>query len=185
VQGLGQQELERLKFYEGGFEYGLSLHTIKLADGSQAEARMFHPEPGLWTCGAPWSLQDWTDQWAEVTVLAAQEELAFFGKVDPSSIVRSFAPIRTRAWAKLAARKRRTGAPRDIRKDVIVHRPAHAYVDYFGLEEIELQHRQHDGTMGPVLHRNGLMQGSAVIVLPYDPVRDTVLLVEQFRTPVF
>ena len=29
------------------------------------------------------------------------------------------------------------------------------------------------------------MQGSAVSVLPYDPIRDTVLLVEQFRPPVF
>ncbi|WP_170760229.1 NUDIX domain-containing protein [Ruegeria lacuscaerulensis] len=185
VQGLGPQDLDRLTFYEGGFEYGLSPQAIDLADGSKAEARVFFPEPGLWTPDTLWSLQDWVDQWAEVTVLAAQEELAYFGKVDAGTIVRSFAPIRTRAWAKLAARRRRTGDPRDIQNDVIVHRHTRAYVDYLGIEEVELQYRQHDGTMGPVLSRNGLMQGSAVVVLPYDPVRDTVLLVEQFRTPVF
>ena len=185
VQGLNPQDIERLTFYEGGFEYGLSTQIVDIVDGTKAEARVFYPEPGLWTPDKPWSLQAWVDQWAEVTVLAAQEELAYFGKVDASSIIRSFASIRTRAWAKLAARKRRAGDPRDIGKDVIVHRHTRAYVDYFGMEEIELQYRQHDGSMGPVLNRNGLMQGSAVVVLPYDPVRDTVLLVEQFRPPVF
>jgi len=185
VQGLTSQDIERLTFYEGGFEYGLSVQTVEIADGSKAEARVFYPEPGHWTPDALWSLQDWVDQWGEVTVLAAQEELAYFGKVDARTIARSFAPIRTRAWARLAARKRHTGDPRDIQQDVIVHRHTRAYVDYLGVEEVELQHRQHDGTMGPVLSRNGLMQGSAVVVLPYDPVRDAVLLVEQFRTPLF
>ena len=66
---------------------------------------------------------------------------------------------------------------------LIVHSHTRAYVDYFGMEEIQLQHRQHDGSMGPVLNRNSLMQGSAVVVLPYDPVQDTVILVEQFRPP--
>ncbi len=185
VQELSPQDIERLIFYEGGFEYGLSPQVVELADGSKVEAQVFYPEPGLWTQDTPWSLQDWVDEWAEVTVLAAKEELSYFGKVDAGTIARSFAPIRTRAWAKLAARKRRTDDPRDTQNDVIVHSHKHAYIGYFGMEEVELQHRQHDGTMGPVLSRNALMQGSAVVVLPYDPVRDTVLLVEQFRTPVF
>ncbi|WP_170393773.1 NUDIX domain-containing protein [Ruegeria arenilitoris] len=185
VQGFSPEDLKRLAFYEGGFDYDLSPHGVDVADGSRAEASVFFPEPELWTPDKPWSLQAWVDEWSEVTLLAAQEELAYYGKVGATTIARNFAPIRTRAWAKLAARKRQTGDPRDVAKDVIVQSHRRAYVNYFGVEELDVQHRQHDGTMGPVLHRSGLMQGAAVVVLPYDPVRDTVLLVEQFRAPVF
>lgn len=185
VRGFGQEDLNRLAYYEGGFDFDLSVRDVCLADGSRAEARVFFPEPGLWQPGALWSLQDWVGKWAEVAVLAAQEELAFYGRVDATTVSRNFAPIRTRAWAKLAARQRQTGDPRDTMKDVIVKEHRRAYLSYFGMEEVELRHRQHDGTMGPLLHRSGLMQGAAVVVLPYDPVRDAVLLVEQFRTPVF
>ncbi len=185
VQDFNAEDLKRLAYYEGGFDYDLSPQQVNLRDGSRAKVNVFFPEPGLWTPDKLWSLQDWVDEWAEVVVLAAQEEMAYYGTVDASTIARNFAPIRTRAWAKLAARKRRTGDPRDTAKDVIVQSHRHAHVNYFGVEELEVQHRQHDGTMGPVLNRSGLMQGAAVVVLPYDPVRDTVLLVEQFRAPVF
>ncbi|CUJ93212.1 ADP-ribose pyrophosphatase [Ruegeria denitrificans] len=185
VQGFCPEDLSRLAFYEGGFDYDLSPQGVVLADGPRVEASVFFPEPGLWTPDRPWSLQTWVDKWSEVTLVAAQEELAYYGKVNATTISRNFAPIRTRAWAKLAARKRRTGDPRDTEKDVIVQSHRRAYVNYFGVEELDLQYRQHDGTMGPLLHRSGLMQGAAVVVLPYDPVRDTVLLVEQFRAPVF
>ena len=185
VRGFSQEDLDRLAYYEGGFFFDFQPRELVLADGTRADASVFYPEPDLWTPEKPWSLQEWVDQWAEVTVLAAQEELAYFGRVEASTIARNFAPIRTRAWAKLAARKRRTGDPRDAAKDVIVKDHRRAYVNYFGVEELEIQYRRHDGTMGPVLNRSGLMQGGAVVVLPYDPVRDTVLLVEQFRAPVF
>lgn len=185
VKGLSDEDRKRLIFYEGGFDYDLSPQSVDLPDRSKAQASVFYPEPGLWTPDQPWSLQDWADEWGELTVLAAQEVMAYYGRVDADRIARSFPSIRTRAWAKLAARKRSTGDPRDVAKDVIVHSHTHAYIDYFGMEEIALQHRQHDGSMGKTLNRSGLMQGSAVIVLPYDPVRDTVLLVEQFRTPIF
>ena len=178
-------EIERLAFYEGGFDYDLQPFTVDLEDGSQAEAQVFFLSPGISTPGDFWSLQNWIDTRGELTVLAAEEEMAYFGRVDPGEMVRSVRAIQTRAWAKLYARQRRTGDPRDTTKDVIVHRHKRAYIDYFGMEEIDLQHRQHDGSMGPVLRRASLMQGSAVAVLPYDPARDTVLLVEQFRPPVF
>lgn len=185
VRDLTPEDVDRLAFYEGGFDYDLQQLSVDLDDGSEAVAQVFFPTPGAWTPGDYWSLQNWVDAWGEITVLAAEEEMAYFGRIDPHTMARSMRPIKTRAWAKLMARKRRTGDPRDTERDVIVHRHKRAYVDYFGMEEIDLQHRQHDGTMGPVLQRASLMQGSAVAVLPYDPVRDKVLIVEQFRPPVF
>lgn len=185
VRGLERQDLNRLAYYEGGFDYDLRFQTVQLADGSAVKAQVFYPEADLWTPDQPWSLRAWAERWGDLSLLAADEVMAHFGKVDPSTIARNFQAIRTRAWARLAARARGTGDQRDVGRDVIVHRRTRAYINYFGMEEVELRHRQHDGSMGPVLHRNGLMQGSAVVVLPYDPVRDAVLLVEQFRPPVF
>ncbi len=185
VQDLSPEDLARLAFYEGAFDYDLSPMTIVLHDGSEAQAQVFFPAPGTWQPTGLWSLQAWADKLGEITALAAEEEMAYYGKVDAQTMLGNVRPFQTRAWAKILARKRRTGDPRDTGKDVIVHRHERAYVNYFGMEEIDLQHRQHDGSMGPVLHRSGLMQGSAVSVLPYDPIRDTVLLVEQFRPPAF
>ncbi|WP_120635253.1 NUDIX domain-containing protein [Ruegeria sp. EL01] len=185
VRGLSAEDLARLAFYEGGFDYDLQPVTVVLEDDREVQAQVFYPAPGAWMPGDPWSLRNWADRLGEVTALAAEEEMAYFGKVDARAMSRSMPAIQTRAWAKLFARQRKTGDPRNVANDVVVHRHTRAYVDYFGLEEIELQHRQYDGTMGPVLNRNGLLQGSAVVVLPYDPVRDVVLMVEQFRTPLF
>ncbi|NOD63528.1 MULTISPECIES: NUDIX domain-containing protein [unclassified Ruegeria] len=185
VQDLSSKDLARLAFYEGAFDYDLTPVKVVLHDGTKQEAQVFFPAPGSWEPDGPWSLQRWVDRLGEITALAAEEEMAYFGRLEPQDMAGNIRAIQTRAWAKILAGKRRTGDLRDTRKDVIVHRHNRAYVNYFGMEEVDLQHRQHDGTMGPVLQRGSLMQGSAVSVLPYDPVRDTVLVVEQFRPPAF
>ena len=185
AQGLSEEDVARLAFYEGGFEYDLQHQTVTKADGTTATAQVFFPEPGIWQPGAEWSLTNWVETWGPVTLLAAEEEMVYFGRVEASTIARYAPATLMRAWAKLMAQARRTGDSRDVAKDVIVHQRHRAYLDYFGLDEVELQHQQYDGTMGPVLKRGALMQGSAVIILPYDPQRDSVLLVEQFRAPPF
>ena len=61
-----------------------------------------------------------------------------------------------------------------IKKKIIYH-------GFFKLSEIKLQHELFVGGQSPVLRRELLDRGQAVAVLPYDPVRDEVVLVEQFR----
>lgn len=185
VPGLSADDLARLAFYEGGFDYDTQSMIIDLDNGTRAPAQVFFPAPGVWDPAHLWLLEEWVDRLGDVTTLAAQEEMAYFGRVNARDMSRSMGAIQTRAWGKMFARQRRTDDPRDVSKDVIVHRHKRAYVHYFGMEELDLQHRLYDGSMSPVLNRGGLLQGSAVIVLPYDPVRDVVLLVEQFRAPVY
>ena len=55
------------------------------------------------------------------------------------------------------------------------------YQGFFKLSEVKLQHELFAGGQSPVLRRELLDRGQAVAVLPYDPVRDEVVLVEQFR----
>ncbi|WBU65558.1 NUDIX domain-containing protein [Paracoccus aerodenitrificans] len=56
-----------------------------------------------------------------------------------------------------------------------------AYGRYFSIEEISLRHRLHDGRWSPVLDREVFISADAALLLPYDPVRDRVLLISQFR----
>ena len=56
------------------------------------------------------------------------------------------------------------------------------YKGFFSVEEHDLSYRKFDGSQSEVVTRGVLVSSDAVIVLPYDPVNDRLLLVEQSRT---
>lgn len=56
-----------------------------------------------------------------------------------------------------------------------------AFDGHFQMVRYRLRHWQFAGGLGPELVREVFVRGHAAAVLPYDPVRDEVLLVEQFR----
>lgn len=55
------------------------------------------------------------------------------------------------------------------------------YQGFFRLERVHLRHSLHRGGMSPVLVREILEKGDVVALLPYDPVADAVVMIEQFR----
>ncbi|MFV0292427.1 MAG: NUDIX domain-containing protein [Paracoccus sp. (in: a-proteobacteria)] len=55
------------------------------------------------------------------------------------------------------------------------------YGRYFSLEEITLRHRRFDGGWSAALDREVFISADAALLLPYDPMRDCVLLISQFR----
>jgi ADP-ribose pyrophosphatase len=55
------------------------------------------------------------------------------------------------------------------------------YQGFFRMERMRLRHTLFAGGWSAVMVRELLQRGHAVAVLPYDPVRDQVVLVEQFR----
>lgn len=55
------------------------------------------------------------------------------------------------------------------------------YDGFFRLERYRLRHRLFSGAWSRVLTRELFERGHAAAVLPYDPDRDAVVLVEQFR----
>ncbi len=56
------------------------------------------------------------------------------------------------------------------------------YDGFFSVEEHDLSYSKFDKTQSEVVTRGAIISSAAVIVLPYDPVNDRILLVEQFRT---
>jgi ADP-ribose pyrophosphatase len=55
------------------------------------------------------------------------------------------------------------------------------YNGYFRIERYRLRHRLFSGTWSRELVREVFERGHAAAVLPYDPVLDQVVLIEQFR----
>ena len=56
---------------------------------------------------------------------------------------------------------------------------------YYRVDSYRLRHSLYRGGMGAEISREVLERGHAVLVLPYDPVRDEVVLIEQFRIGPF
>lgn len=52
---------------------------------------------------------------------------------------------------------------------------------FFQLDCFVVRHQRFDGGWTPLLRREVFLRGRAVALLPYDPLRDRVALVEQFR----
>lgn len=52
---------------------------------------------------------------------------------------------------------------------------------FYRMARFRLRHRQFSGDLGPELEREVFVRPDAVCVLPYDAVRDEVVLIEQFR----
>lgn len=70
---------------------------------------------------------------------------------------------------------------RRVPGDVQVVAQDEPYAGYFAVRVCHLRHRTHAGGTTPILRREAFVSGDAVVVLPWDPVRDRVLLIEQFR----
>jgi ADP-ribose pyrophosphatase len=64
---------------------------------------------------------------------------------------------------------------------VIVLEQTVAFESFFKVIRYRLRHEQFAGGMGGELGREVLERGHAVAVLPFDPMRDQVVLIEQFR----
>ncbi len=59
------------------------------------------------------------------------------------------------------------------------------YAGFFRLNRYRLQFERHDGTLSRPVEREVFERHDAVMVIPYDPVRKEVLLVEQFRAGAY
>jgi nudix-type nucleoside diphosphatase (YffH/AdpP family) len=95
-------------------------------------------------------------------------------------VAQMFPQIRARAWSKVLAQLPK--APQGVFDgEIEIEQQTRAYTGYFAVDEVDLRHPRFDGTMSEVLQRSYFVAGDAALVLPYDPIRDCVLVVEQMR----
>lgn len=67
--------------------------------------------------------------------------------------------------------------------EIIAREPL--YTGFFSLVRYRFRHRLFNGEMSNEVVREVFERGHAAVLLPYDPVRDEVVLVEQIRIPAF
>jgi ADP-ribose pyrophosphatase len=136
-------------------------------------------------CGADAATPDWHPVPALTEALrAALPDILALKGTDPAAIARRLVPMLVRAASRLRAAT--DPAPHEVRRqpvagDVQVRDSRQPYANFFAVEEVDLSFRRFDGTLSPVVNRAAFISGDAVTLLPYDPVRDRVLLIEQFR----
>ena len=62
-----------------------------------------------------------------------------------------------------------------------INKKVRNYDGHFKVDQLILQHELFAGGMSKELVRERVARQNAVAVLPYDPIRDEVVLIEQFR----
>lgn len=185
VRGLGAEDVARLEFYEAGFGYAARDLPVRTASATHV-ARVYFPASGPRRSGAIWSLAEWAAKWGAVATAAAEDFMAERGFVPPERLWARYPMMLVRAGARLRALAEAASAPLTLRRhaapdDVTQRHGRQVYANYFAVEEFDLRFRHFDGTMSPQVNRAVFVTGDAVVVLPYDPARDRVLLIEQFR----
>lgn len=75
--------------------------------------------------------------------------------------------------------------PKYTRSDVEIRNKESGYHGFFEINSYTLRHRHFNGDWGNDITREVFERGHAVGILPYDPVRDEVVLIEQFRPGAF
>jgi ADP-ribose pyrophosphatase len=73
----------------------------------------------------------------------------------------------------------------DKPKNIQILEKIPVYEGYFRIDRYRLRHELFAGGMSAPISREVFERGHAVGVLPYDPVRDVVVLIEQFRVGAY
>lgn len=172
---------ERLAFGFAAFGADPAPVTAAAADGRRVEVWLARPGATPAARLATPLEAEWREHLAE----SAREAMAQFG-LRPAAAMpalmlgisyRALGRVRGRAGAEPVRARSGFTAAGDV-ETIALGRP---YAEYFAIEEHRLRHRRFDGRMSPPVDRGVFVSGDAVTVLPFDPRRRRVLLIEQFR----
>jgi ADP-ribose pyrophosphatase len=155
---------------------GVRLAVLHGTDPVEAAARLGFLAEVVAVAGADWSIFEGR----EGEVMAGLV-LRALGRLSPEQVGRRLGALRVEAASRVRAQDAAARGLRVGSGEVSVEVPEPSHAGFFGLDLWRLQHRRFDGGMSPTLVREVFVMGDAVTVLPYDPVRDRVLLIEQMR----
>ena len=178
------ETIARLAFYATSIGLGRQNVVMTTACSSQTAAT-YALMPGSLQ-GRAWTETDWRAEHAALAVETAVEVMARFGQTPPARLHARLGSIMVRAASRLRARAE--PAPNAVRRapaQITVQARRQPYAHFFSVEEYDLSFHRFDGKMSPEITRAAFVSADAVTVLPYDPARDRVLLIEQMRAGPF
>lgn len=177
------EQQARLDLYERLFRYRPEPVEV-LSDGQTVSALVYRAEEESWAAGPDWEIDAWARDWAALRTGAAEEVMALWPRFSLEALQARYPMIEIAVDSRLRAQA--APAPAALRRamrsdDVASAARRRPYAWYFGVQEDDLRYRRFEGGQSRLITRAGFVMGDAVTVLPYDPLRDRVLLVEQFR----
>lgn len=183
VSQISAAQLARLDAYESAFGYTLIDVDVQVA-GAVKSVKMYLPPDDIAVGEGDWSLAVWTAGHEAVAVLGARELFSYDPPLSLEGVRRRWPMIEKRAWAKLRAGAQE--GPVTVRRnaadqDLTVTKMDSPRGNFFALQSLKLHYQQFDGQRSDVLPREVFVGIDALLVLPYDPKRDRILLVEQIR----
>jgi nudix-type nucleoside diphosphatase (YffH/AdpP family) len=178
-----ERDVSRLSYYEEA-EYRLMPITVEAGSGP-CEAQYFSATEKPSVLDEDWDFARWQRDHHGVAVEtaleymdhAAQLPVELIDTIWPGIKIRGIQRARALANAPQLGSLRTGFGPGDVE----IRRMRRAYTSYLAVQELSLRHRRFDGEWTPELDRSVTVWGDAVTLLPYDPRRDRVLLIEQFR----
>ncbi|MEM8791207.1 MAG: NUDIX domain-containing protein [Pseudomonadota bacterium] len=176
-------DIDRLIYFEEA-EYGLIDITVETA-GGPLEALYFRGTDKTPPTDLPWHYAQWQANDRSAALHAAREYMSHYGTLTIAEVDAHWPGIMTRAHQRARA-ETETGSAGALQSDhgpadLVRGRIAYAYTGFFSVEEHRLRHKRFDGTWTGELDRTVAIWGDAAVILPYDPARDRVMLIEQFR----
>ena len=178
LSGLGAGAVDRLDFFMAVL--GQTRVPVSVETGGAAEVVWAHVGDGA---GPDWEAGDWQQRFGPTWAATAGDVMALFGRVTPEAVALRLGSMLVRGASRVRAA---ASAPADQRHravvgDVAVAALRQPYARFFAIEEYDVAWRRFDGRLSETVTRAAFLSGDAVTVLPYDPKRDLVLVVEQFR----
>lgn len=182
IPDLSDDQIARLKFHAAVHGAAPQHCTVQTATG-EAAALHFGRIAQAPSDAPDWDDAGWRDPWAKIATVAAEDIMARMGHQAPETLQPLLPYMRARGWARDLARN---GAPAQLRRSadhdaVDLGIQNAGYDGFFRVRQFDIRHRRFDGDWSPSLRREALVGFDVALVLPYDPVADTVLLVEQLR----
>jgi nudix-type nucleoside diphosphatase (YffH/AdpP family) len=180
TEPLAAEARARLDWYEAAFGYGTEGVSVTADEGAVA-AEVYRGAGAA--SEEPWDLARWVDAHGARTLTAAEEVMRGRGRLTREQLQRRRGVIQARAhcvaMARGMARPVTVGGPPE--GAVEVRKVDYVYDGFQRVEEWSLTHPQFDGGRSDPIERVVTHVTNAATVLPYDPARDRVLLIEQIR----
>ena len=185
VEGLNDEEIVRLDYYEKAFNFARTDFVVLDQHHKPRDVTAYVPPVGSWMPAEPWDSTEWIATYGEVTMMTAVEAMASLENMPAEQMGKLYSNMMTRASSRQRAA---SSSEPELKqsglmgcKDVKVIDVRNQYRGFFNVDELDLTFRRYDGSMSDPVNRAVFIGVDCSIVLPYDPVRDRVMLVEQFR----
>ncbi|MBV1865157.1 MAG: NUDIX domain-containing protein [Rhodobacteraceae bacterium] len=183
LQDISADQEARLDFYLDPAVF-TRCDAVVMCGGQMVDVQMHMPIAGkMQACGA-WDLNAWLQSLQPAALHAAIQIMRSYSVAGPYNTPIHHRGIEMRAHSSVRAARQDT--PVQIRRGFVAEdvqdlERNQPYAGYFAVEDMKIRHARFDGGQSNVLERAVYLAADAVTVLPYDPVTDQLLLVEQFR----